>query len=456
MADIRSDSGRSRGGEQINDRKRLVEYIWGKHASETPSVPLHYPLLAVLVIAASITPTTWFLSRDLGYLIVGGTLCLVIAYGVLFTSVRLTIDPAFLVLLGGYWLGLIAHYYYFPHSELLQYVLVTPIAVFATVVILPQFIEGRRQTFAMGLTVLSVIVMIIGVWILWQPETIDSELPSSVGGSVMGLYAIRSTSVFHNPNTYGFFMMVGSLTALYTVVVRGGLVWIAALGACLLGLFMSEGDAALIGFGVGSIIVLAGRSQLLSFLGIGAGVVGLYGLIQVGHVPEVMETTLMSRVDRWVLSLERLALDPLWGIGFVDPGPEINGARGPHNSYIHVLLNTGVIAGSLYLGALAYAVGSGIRRRWTPWSGFILGIGAGTFAYMGFESLFLGGLTTSSIILGLFVGLMILADPSLDEHDSEPTTAKRALITSRVGRAFDNFRSNSANRQVPSQPKTED
>ncbi|WP_340604282.1 O-antigen ligase family protein [Halalkalicoccus tibetensis] len=456
MVDIRSDSGRPCDESQINDRDRLVKYIWGKHASETPSVPLHYPLLAVLVIAASIAPTTWFLSRDLGYLIVAGVLCLIIAYGVLFTSVRLTIDPAFLVLLGGYWLGLVAHYYYFPHSELLQYILVTPIAVFGTVVILPQFVEGRRQTFTMGLTVLSVIVALIGVWILWQPGTIDSELPNSIGGEVMGLYAIRSTSVFHNPNTYGFFMMVGCLAALYTVVVRGGLVWIAALGICLLGLFMSEGDAALIGLGVGSIVVLAGRSQWLSFFGIGAGVVGLYGLIQVGHVPEVMETTLMSRVDRWVLSLERLALDPLWGIGFVDPGPEINGARGPHNSYIHVLLNTGVIAGSLYLGALAYAVGSGIRRRWTPWSGFILGTGAGTFAYMGFESLFLGGLTTSSIVLGLFIGLMLLTDPSSEERDSEPATAKYALVTSRAGRAFDSFRSSSDNRQAPPQPKTED
>ena len=156
----------------------------------------------------------------------------------------------------------------------------------------------------------------------------------------MGLYVVRTTSVFANPNTYGFFMMIGSLAALYTVLARGGIVWVAALGLCLLGLFMSEGDTAIFGFGVGSILVLSGRSRLLSFVGVGASVAAIYAMIRIGHFSEVMETTFMSRVDLWVLSLERLALDPLWGIGFVDASSEIGGTYGPHNSYIEVLLHT--------------------------------------------------------------------------------------------------------------------
>lgn len=429
-------STQSHGAEVTDTRPRYLEYIWGNRSEKTPLVPLHYPLLAVLAIAASIAPTTWFLSNTQGYLLIGGMLCFIVLYGVVLTSVQLTLDPAFFVLLGGYWLGLIAHYqYHAPHSELLSYVLLTPLVVFAIIVILPRFVEGRRETFAMGVTVLAVIVALIGAWMVWRPETFGSGVPSWVGDEVMGLYAIRTTSVFHNPNSYGLFMMFGSLAALYTVLVRGGLVWLASLGICLLGLFMSEGDAALIGFGIGSILVLAGRSQLLSFFGIGAGVVALYGLIRIGHVPDVMETTLMSRVDRWVLSLERLALDPLWGIGFVDPGPEIGGARGPHNSYIHVLLSTGVIAGSLYLGAIVYAVGQGVRRHWTPWSGFVLGTMAGVLTYMGFESLFLGGLSVSSIVLGLFIGLMLVSD-SYRKETNHPETAKQALVHSRASRAF--------------------
>lgn len=368
------------------------------------------PLLAVLAIATSIALTTWFLSDYHGYLLSGSALCLIILYGVLFTDRRISIDTGFLVLFGGYWFGLLAHYLVLPNPNLLEYVLVTPVAVVATVVVLPRLIESRRQAFAMGLTLLSVAVMLISVWMLWRTHTAGVEYPRSsrVGEEVMGLYAVRMASVFANPNTYGFFMMVGNLAALYTVLARGGAVWIGALGLCLLGLFMSEGDAAILGFGVGAVVLRSGRHRLLGFVGIVGAVVGTYALIRIGHFSEMMETTLMSRVDRWVLSLERLTLDPLWGIEFVDASEAISGSSGPHNSYLEVLLHTGVIAGGLYLGALVYALASGIRRRWTPWTGYVVGTAVGLLTFMTFESLLLGGLSTSSVVLGLIVGLMLL------------------------------------------------
>lgn len=413
---------------------RYREYLWGRSPQHDDSVPLHYPLLAVLAIAASIAPTTWLLPDFQGYLVSGAVLCLVIGYGVLFTDLRIRVDSAFLVLFGGYWIGLVVHYLYLPNPSLLQYVLVTPITVFATVVVLPQLVADRPQTFTMGLTLLAVLVTGIGVLMLWQFHTTGIEPYGWVGDEVMGLYAIRTPSVFANPNTYGFFMMIGSFAALYTVLARGGIVWIIALGLCLLGLFMSEGDAALLGFGIGSILVLSGRSRWLSFVGVGASIAAIYAMIRVGHFSQVMETTLLSRVDRWVLSLERLALDPLWGIGFVDAGPEIGGPRGPHNSYIEVLLHTGVIAGTLYLGALAYAVASGIRKRWTQWTGFVVGTMAGVLIYMVFESLILGGLSTSSVVLGLAVGLMILPDSS-GERRPRSTAGSDAFATTSAERA---------------------
>ena len=114
------------------------------------------------------------------------------------------------------------------------------------------------------------------------------------------------------------------------------------------------------------------------------------------------------------------------GIGFVEAGPEIGGSRGPHNSYIEVLLNTGAIAGALYLGALVYAVGNGIRRRWTQWTGFVVGTAAGVFTYLFFESLILGGLRTSSVVLGLVIGLMLLSDPKRDHGRLRSTAPKHS------------------------------
>ena len=204
---------------------RYRPLLLGRSTKDNPAVPLHYPLLAVLAIVTSIAPTTWLLSNYHGYLLSGLALCFIILYGVSFTDLRLSIDTGFLILFGGYWLGLLAHYLVLPNPNLLEYVLVTPVAVVGTVVVLPRLIENRRQAFAMGLTLLSVTVMLIGVWMLWRTHTAGVEYPRSpwIGEEVMGLYAVRTASVFANPNTYGFFMMVGSLAALYTVLARAGL-----------------------------------------------------------------------------------------------------------------------------------------------------------------------------------------------------------------------------------------
>ncbi|WP_394740099.1 O-antigen ligase family protein [Natronococcus roseus] len=392
----------------------LQRLFWGE-SSATPSGPLSWPLLAVLAIVSSLTVTTIFLPRELGYVLTAGTLALVSVYGVLAatvldTDLSLRIDAPFVVLLGGYWLGLVAHFYYAPHTELLEYIVVTPLAVGATVVVLPALIDGRRQAFTMALTLVAVALAVIGFVMLWQELQTSEELYERVGGSVMGIEGVSTGSIFHSTNTHGFAMMVGSLAALYTYLSRRGAVWLGALAICLLGFLSAEGDAAFVGFTAGLVLVLSGFDRRFGFLGIGLAVLGVYLAIRLGHVGEVMETTLLgsgNRVDRWVASLERLAQDPLLGIGFADTAEEIGESRGPHNSYIYPLLNVGLIAGGLYLGALVYALGKGIRTRWTPWTGFVVGTAVSILLYMVFESHFLGGLSVSSVLLGLFLGLLL-------------------------------------------------
>ncbi len=422
--------------------------IWGRDSERQPTVPLHYPLLAVLAFTAAIAPNTWFVPSRLGYMISLSALLVIIVYAVLLTDIRLTTDPIFLLLIGGYWLGLVAHYrFHSPHTELFEYIVVTPIAVFATVIVLPRLVRGRKQTFAMGVTIVGVFMSLFGIWLLWQsaqgdPVTILGSSPAPVGHTVMGheQFPIHTRSVFANSNSYGLFMMIASLAALYTVLARGGLLWTLALLTCVLGLFMSEGDAAYLGFAVGSLLVLSGRDRWLAIGGLGVGVLTLYAVIRIGHIPAVMESTLMSRVNRWVQYLERLAEDPLWGIGFVDPGPEIDRSSGPHNSFLHALLNTGIIAGSLYLGALAYGLAQGIRKRWTRWTGFVVGSTVALFLFMGFESLFLGGLSVSSVALGFYLGCCLVTDGDDPDAGVESVTASAAMRNSRAARLMHTLR----------------
>ena len=376
-------------------------------SSEESTVPVYDPILALLPLISSLAVTSWVVSQRAGYIMTGTLLVVVAAYGVLMPDIRLQFDATFLVLIGGYWLGLLVHYYYAPHTELLQYLAVTPLAVLATVVVLPALIDGRRQTFTMGLTLVATLVALVGIGMLLQELQTSETLYDSVGGPVFGIEGIRTASIFHNPNGYGFVMMVGSLAALYTFLARRGAVWFGALMLCLLGFVLSEGDAAFVGFTAGAVLLISGFDRRFGFLGIALAAVGVYVAIRLGHVGDVMEGTLLTRVDRWVASLERLAEDPMLGIGFADTAAEIGASRGPHNSYIYPLLNTGLIAGGLYLGALVYALGQGIRRRWTPWTAFVVGLTVAIFLYMGFESLFLGGLSPSSITLGLCLGLLL-------------------------------------------------
>ncbi|ELY54918.1 O-antigen polymerase [Natronococcus amylolyticus DSM 10524] len=393
-------------------------------SSEEPTVPVYDPILALLPIISSLAVTSWAVSQRVGYIVTGALLVSVAAYGVLMPDIRLQFDAAFFVLIGGYWLGLLVHYYYAPHTELLQYIAATPLAVLATVVVLPALIDGRRQTFTMGLTLVASLVALVGIGMVWHELQTSETLYESVGDSVFGIEGIRTASIFHNPNGFGFVMMVGSLAALYTFLARRGAVWLGALMVCLLGFVLSEGDAALVGFAAGSVLVLSGFDRRFGVLGIGVAALGVYVAIRLGHVGEVMETTLLTRVDRWVASLERLAQDPMLGIGFANTAEEIDGSRGPHNSYIYPLLNTGIIVGSLYLGALVYALGQGIRTRWTPWTGFVVGLAVAIFLYMGFESLFLGGLSPSSIMLGLCLGLLLYSP----ERDGPVTDLRSKFV----------------------------
>lgn len=88
-------------------------------------------------------------------------------------------------------------------------------------------------------------------------------------------------------------------------------------------------------------------------------------------------------------------------------------------------------------GSLIHALNHGITRRWTTWSGFLVRIIV--FAYMTFKSHFPGGLSISSIGRGLFVRLIIAADPYEDEEKSRPVTRRRALETNRTARAFEHI-----------------
>ncbi|WP_254864760.1 O-antigen ligase family protein [Halovivax gelatinilyticus] len=390
--------------------------------------PRRYPLLAVLVVLVASAPTSWLIPAEQGYLIAAGSLVLVASYAVVFTSVRLTTDGVFLALIGGYWLGLVVQYIHSPHPELLLYVLATPVAVLATVIVLPQFVAARPETFAAGMTVGAVGIAVFGFALVYGYHTTTMDLPQWVGQPVMGYGEYRTVSVYQNPNAYATVMLVGTLSAVYTLLARRRAIWLVALSICLVGFVLAEGDHAFAGFLVGLPILLSAVDRRLALGAVATLVAGTYVAIQIGHVQDVMQTTFLGRVYRWVEALEMLSEAPLWGVGFDEMR-----ALDVHNSFLHIPLGLGVIVGGLYVGSIWYALAKGIRARWTLWTGYVVGTGGALLVSMWFETSTLGGVSVSAVLLGLFVGLLL----GLDREGSNAATFDRR---SRIGRAVARLR----------------
>ncbi|NKE36525.1 hypothetical protein GWG54_11965 [Natronococcus sp. JC468] len=131
-------------------------------------LPYAFPVLAILPILSSFLVSSWLVSQTVGYLLTGSVIIVIVACGLLHPGLRLQLAPGFLVLFGGYWVGLVVHYFATTHSEVLQYILVTPPTVIATVIVLPALIDDRRQAFTMEVTVVAVLLTLVGLGMLWQ------------------------------------------------------------------------------------------------------------------------------------------------------------------------------------------------------------------------------------------------------------------------------------------------
>ncbi len=373
-------------------------------------------MVALCCVLASICVTVWFLPSQIGYLLSGGMLLVAIGYGVL-TGVSIRTDRVFLVLFGLYWLALAGNYYVTRTDPLLLYVLVTPIAVGATVVVLPALIADDRLVFAKLLTGVSLLLTFVGLGMLAMETRTDEQLFAYVAGPVLGYEGYRITSVFSYWNTYGFLMMVGFLSSLYVYLEERGVLWALSLLIAFAGLVLSNGEAAYVGAGAGGIVMAAGYSfsVFLGFLLLGIASTGT--MVRTGQLQALFDSGLSGRLSLWEGTVRRLLDDPYVGIGFENPGAEImpysdwKTGVGPHNAYLHILLNTGIIAGSIYLVALAYGA---LRSMWsltTTWDFYVVGVLIAILVHIVFESVTLGGLSMTSVFFGLFLGLSLYNYP---------------------------------------------
>lgn len=392
-------------------------------------------------IVAALMVNTWLVPSVVGYVVSALALAGAGVYVLFVSDAEIRVDVLFAVLFCGYWIVLAAGWLVDGSTNRLLYVVVTPLSVIVTVVLLPAVIDRYRGEFIAGLTALGAIVAAIGFGMLFVEMALGISIHWWTGGLVYGVPGYRTNSVFANPNTYGFLLIVCTISAVAHVANRGpSTAGVGALVLCVAAIVTSNSTAALMGTGFGLAVFTATVRRRLAIALLAGGTLAVVGLIVgvstgllsgfpvLGPIEELVGSLLAVRFVLWQASIERLLVDPLVGIGFADTASEIRPfvpddgpiGYGTHNSYIHILLQTGLVGGSLYLLAVLYAVAKAIYSalldyrpapttngigRW--WPIYVLATLTAILVALVFESMTIGGLSLDSILVGLYLGLAL-------------------------------------------------
>ena len=250
---------------------------------------------------------------------------------------------------------------------------------------------------------------------------------TSTGIVVDGLSRVRGT--FVHPNGLGFYLVLLLVTG--TAVARH-LPWrprlalLTLVAACSAALVASYSRGAWLALGVGLLVVGTLQSKRLI-----AGVVGAVALVLV-LVPSAQArltdleagrtergtagNSFVWRVDYWSQSLELVQDDPVSGIGLKVTQSVTDEAKAPHNDFLRVYVEAGVLGLIAYLGllaALVHRARSALRAARAGPGGLDRGLAVGFAGCLGAFLVFSigGNLISQVVVLWSFHALAAIARP---------------------------------------------
>lgn len=377
--------------------------------------------LPAFVILAGLAPVTWLVSSTVGYLASALFVCALLAYG-LSRGHLVSVSTPLVLLFAVYWLLLLAQLAVTGATGFLPYVLLTPLVVASLIVVAPRLVLEDRLRYATTLAVLVLALTGIGFVLLGVHLTTGAAFPWT-GRRVLGLYPWRIASVYGNSNHYGFVAAIGTLTSLYVALRTRNPRWLLVAVVLLVGVVLSNARIALLGVVCGG-VVLCLRYRLL--VGVGTAVAVAVGAALALQSPvfetylEFAAASLARRIVAWSLVVEAIAADPLIGAGFRTD-------LLIHNAYLAILLNTGVLAGGVYLLILLLSFGTALVRavRGGLWEAYVFSVLLVLYVQFTVETATIGGLSTESLLLSLYIGLVF-------HGASDRSRARRTVAGNRI------------------------
>ncbi|ELY55655.1 O-antigen polymerase [Natronococcus jeotgali DSM 18795] len=263
---------------------------------------------------------------------------------------------------------------------------------------------------------LGLLTYITGEYSFWFVEVRQwSSAPPLPGVET----ALRS--VFPNPNSFGLLSFAGFVAAGVTfhrsVVARRPFVASLAAaisGLCGLGVVLSNARASMLAAAVVVVIyagyVLGGR--LVGSVGLGMTFCGV-GVALVAMAVGLLEISASSRFELWAASLHAIWDGPLlFGHGsgppsvVLDPYLAGEGAPSPHNSYLSVVLQTGLVGGLAYLGLAGGSIVVALIK-YNEATVAMLAFVSGWAVHQLFESYTMFHWSLGSVLVSLCVGYLL-------------------------------------------------
>jgi hypothetical protein len=241
--------------------------------------------------------------------------------------------------------------------------------------VLPRLVPGRvflrvLSAFAAIVVALGLATYAVGDYTLWIFEVGRYTASSpSVPGFDPDILTLQS--IFPNPNGLGLLSFAGFVAAV--VELHRSLderrpigTPVAAILAvtCGIGLFLSNARAAMLAAAVSTAIYAAyavGDRKLVP-IAVATTTLGVFGVIAAMAL-EVVGVSATGRFELWAASLSAIGDGPLlFGHGsgpastVIEPYLPGDGAPTPHNSYLSVLVQTGLVGGIAYVGLVAGSI----------------------------------------------------------------------------------------------------
>ncbi|MFC5279715.1 O-antigen ligase family protein [Halorubrum rubrum] len=292
--------------------------------------------------------------------------------------------------------------------------------IFTNLVYLPRIIP-ERYFFAMFAR-LSTVIVCIGFIPLIGPTAIfgfDLSL-WPYQASVVSIQFNAITSIFSNPNVLGFLSLIGTICAAVEYRLYDTQLSIGLFGVSLMGLIFTDyigGWLVLI-----ALVILWlsyqiwGRSGVLgtTFVGGVCGVVILAVVFDLLPGPYILQSQdLSNRKPLWLAGAAAFSQNPILGTGFgtadlmMEPFLDRLEGYSPHNSFLRMFIETGLIGGGAYLSIHVLAITQTARAITDERSFFLFGFVVIAVITQMFETFSIFGLSMRSTIVTLGIGYAI-------------------------------------------------